>query len=76
MIIVGDDYEILLANLTVIVPVSENGSVFCIDLLIIEDAIFENEEQFEFIFQNLPSEFATVGIIDTVCITIVDNDGK
>ena len=38
--------------------------------------MLENDEQFELIFQNLPSDNATVGDIDTVCVTITDNDGK
>lgn len=58
------------------VPVSEDGSIFCIDLVILEDSLFEDDEQFELIFQNLPNDFATVGDIDTVCVTIADNDGK
>ena len=63
-------------SLTITIPVSDNGSVFCIDLLIVEDSVFENDEQLELIFQNLPSEYATVGDIDTVCVTVTDNDGK
>ena len=76
MINAGDDYDLPQASRMIIVPVSENGSLFCIDLLILEDSMFEDDEQFELFFQNLPSEFATVGDIDTVCVTITDNDGK
>ena len=53
-----------------------NGGRFCIDLSIIDDTIIEDQEQFELYFENLPSDFATVGDIDTVCITIDDNDGN
>lgn len=72
----GDDYEILEASLTITVPVSDSGSIFCIDLSAVEDSVFENDEQFELIFQNLPSAYATVGDIDTVCVTITDNVGE
>ena len=58
------------------VPVSESGSIFCIDVSVANDEIFESDEQFELVFENLPSEYATVGDIDTVCITIIDDDGK
>ena len=58
------------------VPISESGSVFCIDTVIFDDTIIENDEQFELIFQNLPSNFAAVGVIDTVTVTILDDDGK
>lgn len=72
----GDDYEIPQASLMTTVPVSDDGSSFCIDLFTIDDTTFEADEQFELTFQNLPSESATVGDIDTVCVMIVDDDGK
>lgn len=58
------------------VPILEDGSSFCINLFTVDDTMFEADEQFEIVFQNLPSEFATVGDIDTVCVTIVDDDGN
>ena len=41
----------------------------------IQDNIAEGTEQFELYFENLPSEFATAGTRDTVCVSIVDDEG-
>ena len=37
--------------------------------------MFEGDEQFALVFQNLPSEYGAIGDIDTVCITIIDDEG-
>lgn len=60
------------ASLTITIPVSDSGNLFCIELIAVVDSVFENDEQFELIFQNLPSQYATVGDIDIVCVTITD----
>ena len=72
----GDDYDIPQASRMITVPASENGSDFCIDVSIANDKKVESDEQFELFFENLPSEHATVGDIDTVCITVTDDDSK
>ena len=41
----------------------------------IQDNIAEGTKQFELYFENLPSEFATAGMRDTVCVSIVDDEG-
>lgn len=41
----------------------------------IQDNIAEGTEQFELYFENLPNEFATAGMRDTVCVSIVDDEG-
>jgi hypothetical protein len=52
------------------------GGTFCFNLSATDDNIFEPTEQFELYFENLPTEFATVGDPSTLCITIEDRDGK
>ena len=42
------------------------------DVSAISDTEVEGVEQFELYFENLPSTFATVGEIDTVCVNITD----
>ena len=43
------------------------------DVSAISDTDVEGIEQFELYFENLPSTFATVGEIDTVCVNITDS---
>ena len=57
------------------IPASNSGDRFCLDVSTIEDNIAEGTEQFELYFDNLPSEFATAGMRDTVCVSIVDDEG-
>ena len=53
-----------------------SGDTFCFNLSATDDSILEPTEQFELYFENLPTEFATVGDPSTLCITIEDMDGK
>ena len=46
----------------------------CVNLTIVDDSIDEPTEQFEFYFDNLPSDFATVGDPPAACVNIEDND--
>ena len=48
----------------------------CVNLNIVDDSINEPTEQFEFYFDNLPSDFATVGVPPTACVNIEDNDSE
>ena len=50
-----------------------SGDVFCFNLSVIDDDIFEPTEQFELYFENL---LTSVGDPSTLCITIEDRDGK
>ena len=68
----GSDYSIQPQPQVITIPASQNGSCFCIDVSAISDTDVEGTEQFELYFENLPSEFATVGEIDTVCVNITD----
>ena len=48
----------------------------CFSLQIIGDTLYEGNEQFLLIFDNLPSDEAEVGAIEQACVTIVDDDSK
>ena len=49
----------------------------CISFKAVDDTIALQEvEQFEFYFENLPSNFATVGDQSTLCVNIMDDDGS
>ena len=56
--------------------VSSMGSMLCVNITIIEDFIYEDDEQFLVIFGNLPNSQAGVGPINQTCITIMDDDGQ
>ena len=70
----GVDYSVLTSLDFAIEP----GSLrrHCIALSILQDTIGEGMEQFEFYFENLPSESAGVGVPATTCVNIMDDDGK
>ena len=54
----------------------DKGEQFCLNLSIVDDTVGEDSEQFEMYLENIiPSELATTGANDTVCITIQKNDG-
>ena len=72
---VGADYRID-SSQNVIVPASNSGGQFCLDVSTIEDNLLENTEQFELSFLNLPSEFAAAGDPDKVCVNIMDDEGR
>ena len=65
----------MIASLSFEIPASNSGESACVDVSTIEDNIAENTEQFELVFENLPSNFAAVGMPDTVCVSIVDDEG-
>ena len=62
--------------LTITVSAMISNDTFCFNLSAMDDGILEPAEQFELYFKNLPTEFATVGDLSTLCITIEDRDGK
>jgi hypothetical protein len=62
--------------LTITVSAMISGDTFCFNLSAIDDNVFESTEQFKLYFENLPTEFATVGNPSTLCVTIEDRDGK
>ena len=70
----GTDYSID-SSLTTIIPATNSGDQYCVDISTIDDNITENTEQFELYFTNLPTAFATAGMRDTVCVNIVDDEG-
>ena len=70
----GADYSVLTDLNFVIEPSSLRRH--CIALSILQDEIGEGMEQFEFYFENLPNEMASVGIPPTTCVNIIDDDGK
>ena len=51
-----------------------NTSRTCVDIPIVEDILYEGNEQFLVRFGNLPSAQAGVGLISQACVTIVDDD--
>ena len=70
----GADYSVLTDLNFAIEPSSLRRH--CIALSILQDEIGEGMEQFEFYFENLPNEMASVGIPPTTCVNIIDDDGK
>ena len=66
----------IMSPLNFTIPVMESGGRFCLVLRIIDDLLVEELEQFELYFQNLPSDFATVGDPATLCITINSEDDE
>lgn len=72
---VGTDYSID-SSLTVPIAAASSGDRYCIDVSTIEDNLSEGTEQFELYFDNLPSDFATAGTRDTVCVSILDDEGN
>ena len=44
------------------------------DIDIVEDDIYEGDEQFLVTFGNLPSDQAEVGVIGQACVTIKDDE--
>ena len=72
---VGADYRND-SSLNIMVPASNSGGQFCIDVSTVKDNLLENTEQFELSFLNLPSEFAAVGDPDKVCVNIIDDEGR
>ena len=54
---------------------SSTGNMLCVNITIIGDIIYEEDEQFLVIFGNLPNSQAGVGPINQTCVTIRDDDG-
>ena len=71
----GIDYTID-SSLTVPIAASNSGGQYCLNVNTIQDNLSEGTEQFELYFENLPNEFAAAGMRDTVCVSIVDDEGK
>ena len=72
---VGADYRID-SSMNVIVPASNSGDQFCLDVSTIKDNLLEKTEQFELSFLNLPSEFAAAGDPNKVCVNIIDDESR
>lgn len=70
------DYEIL-SSLTFNVSANVPGEQYCVNISITDDPIFEETEQFKLSFENIiPNTSATFGSPDTICVIILDNDGR
>ena len=54
---------------------SSTGSMLCVNITLIPDSVYEDDEQFLVTFGNLPNSQAGVGPITQACITIRDDDG-
>ena len=48
----------------------------CFNISVLDDLLDENLEQFEFYFEILPNDYATVGDPSLLLVSIVDNDGE
>ena len=55
---------------------SDNSSRLCVEIMIIDDFIFEGDEQFLVRFGNFSDGRVEVGAIPQACVTIQDNDGQ
>lgn len=67
----------ILSPLNFMIPASESGVQRCVSFRAVDDNLaLEGVEQFEFFFENLPSNSATVGDQSTLCVNITDNDGR
>lgn len=53
-----------------------NTNRVCVNIPIIEDILYEGDEQFLVTFGNLPSAQAGVGRIGQACVTIVEDDSQ
>ena len=65
----GSDYE----EVNTLLTFSEGSE--CFDIVILDDSIFEGEENFTLTLQSANATNATIASINTV-ITIRDNDGE
>ena len=74
--LIGDDYSLPTASLSVSFTSSMAGEQFCIDISTIDDLTGEGTEQFELYFENLPSQSARDGDPNVLCVNILDNDGE
>ena len=48
----------------------------CINITILDDHVYEGDEQFLVMFGNLPNAEAGVGLIQQACVTIVDDESE
>lgn len=70
----GTDF--LSAGQTVSVDPSDSGSINCAEIGIIDDVIFEGDEQFLVRFGSISNAQVTVGEIPVACVTIEDDEGQ
>ena len=54
---------------------SNSGAVNCAQILIIDDVIFEGDEQFLVMIGSISDDEVTEGDITQTCVTIEDDDG-
>ena len=59
-----------------IAPSEDGTTTTCVDIGIIDDVIFEGDEQFLVTFGSISSDQVDVGPISQACVTIVDDDGE
>ena len=72
----GDDYSLPPASLSVTFSSPMGNEQFCIDISTVQDTIGEGTEQFELYFENLPSASARDGDPNILCVNIQDDDGE
>lgn len=67
----------ILSPLNFTIPASELGVRRCVSFVAVDDNLaLEELEQFELYFENLPGNFAAVGEQSSLCVNIMDNDGR
>ena len=55
-------------------PASSGPGETCFDIDIIDDSIFENDEEFLVNFQIPPGSDAQIGTVASTCVRIIDDD--
>ena len=60
--------------MVVTVPASSGPDETCFDIDIIDDSIFEYDEEFLVNFQIAPGSNAQIGTVDSTCVRIIDDD--
>ena len=72
MYIAGVDY--VARSMTVTVPASSGPGQTCFDIDILDDSVFENDEEFLVSFQIEAGSDAQIGAVASTCVRIIDDD--
>ena len=62
------------SSMTVTVQASSDPGQTCFDIDIIDDSVFENDEEFLVSFQIAAGSGAQIGAVDSTCVRIIDDD--